>query len=261
MKQKTVIGQPIITTSVDAYGEKLPLEVLQRILENHPDEVELNDSHDLTKPVIGKMTNPRIVKMENGEFAIVVDIEYYRDPGTGYTGFSISLVRDSVSFGPPEKANFQVYYDYHDYDTNRVIREFSGNQVVILSGLLRRGLENPDIITVAITGVLGTSGVLVIKKITDLLISDGYKSLKESICRLVIDRQKPRILIERNVDLDGKDVKIIIEVDGKSYQSTNDAILFEEAYRLAWDKRNQIKNRISLYYDSDDHGLKYSSHY
>jgi len=50
---KKIKQQPVVTTSTDLHGEKIPLDVLQQFFEEFPDPWLLNNNHDLSKPPIG----------------------------------------------------------------------------------------------------------------------------------------------------------------------------------------------------------------
>lgn len=82
--------QIVATTSRDRHGERRTLSELESLLRQMPDEHEINQDHDRSKPTVGRMFNMRLAELEDGEHAIVADIEVYDEEAfQGGGGFSI----------------------------------------------------------------------------------------------------------------------------------------------------------------------------
>ena len=72
---RIIYNQIITSTTLDLQGDKLTLEQLQSFLSQIPDNMLLNNTHDLSKPPVGRAFNKKLIALPAEEYAIQVDIE------------------------------------------------------------------------------------------------------------------------------------------------------------------------------------------
>lgn len=61
---KEILGQYLISTSIDSHGEQLSREELFQLFQSLPEELVINDEHDLSKPPIAVAKNLQFVEIE-----------------------------------------------------------------------------------------------------------------------------------------------------------------------------------------------------
>lgn len=108
----TLLNQPIISTSLDAHGERLTLEELRELFDGLPNELVINDSHDLSLPSAAVARNIHLSQLESGDWAIVADIEVadetlFEKRG----GFSMAWLAASYTYAPDREPDIQVLFN------------------------------------------------------------------------------------------------------------------------------------------------------
>ena len=109
---KTIKGQLVASTTLDLRGDKITREELKALFNQMPPEQILNLDHDLSKPIIGRMYNKQLVEIENGEFAIKVDIDVYNEEELDKRGaISIAFSRRRYTMNPSRKGDVSIVFN------------------------------------------------------------------------------------------------------------------------------------------------------
>src|SRR5262245_59868715 len=118
---RVVRGQIIATTGPDAYGDRIPPDVLRQFARQF-DQSASGVAHDLSAPPVCRGFNPRIETLDNGELALIVDMEVLDEAAyTSFGGFSISFTRQGIRFGQ-EPIAVRVYVNPRQFDFPEVVR-------------------------------------------------------------------------------------------------------------------------------------------
>ena len=120
--KRTIIAQPIASTTLDMQGEQHSDDDLYTLLESMPERVPLHQHHDMRLPICGDMTNFRIVSYpdDQSHLMLVCDATYDDELIEGSTlGYSYSALRGlkSNSSAP----DYCVYLPFPLYKDNAII--------------------------------------------------------------------------------------------------------------------------------------------
>ncbi len=221
---RTIKEQIVASTNYDLHGDKLGREQLLNLFDQMPDEQILNRHHDLSKPPIGKLYNKQFKSLNNGEYAIIADIDIYDEQAfSEYGGFSISYTGNRTTLNPDRLPEVDVLYNplFWDANTLHPLLTLSNESLQIdLVELKQKQLE--EIVTLIIrfaalsaaAGFFGKFG------------ADIYDALKTRL-RNIAERQK----IEKNTDIlfhvlftadYGKEpLEVLIELNSSDLELTN----------------------------------------
>lgn len=183
----TIKDQIISSTKEDLQGDKLSKEELKYLFDQLPEEQELKQEHHLSLPPLGKMYNKKFVKIENGEYAIKVDIdilsqEHIKNMG----GFSISYTKQKLTVNPKKEGDITVFFNPHYFDKEDIkgIVNLSDDSIQIDAvELYQKGLETAAVIVLAFVTTAFLNGFFS-KQGADL-----YDSLKQNLKELAEKRK------------------------------------------------------------------------
>lgn len=109
---RTIENQIVVTSGVDLHGESIPVERLKDLYEQMPDSWLLNNDHDFSKPPIAFGYNKKFGKIQDGKWAIMVDVdildeEEFKKMG----GFSISYLRNLITMNPSKAGDVEILFN------------------------------------------------------------------------------------------------------------------------------------------------------
>lgn len=83
----------LCTTHKDSLGDKFTLQDLENFDKFTDSNTFLNREQDTSQKPVGKILTHKIVKLDDGEYAIEAEIEIYDESVAKMKGFSIAFVR------------------------------------------------------------------------------------------------------------------------------------------------------------------------
>jgi hypothetical protein len=176
---RTVHGQILASTSIDSDGDSIPEEELRSLFNQTPDPCMAWDNHDASKPPICKMYNKRLVRLDNGNLAIMCDLDVIDEEAfSAQGGFSISFSLGRCSKNPDRQPELAIYFN------PRVLPKEEVESLVDLSTdefqidtiyLKQKSLNVPMIIILSFAGGAIASGFL------NELGSDIYKTIRAKL--------------------------------------------------------------------------------
>ena len=179
--------QILASTEIDRDNEKLSKEQLYSIYESTPDESLMGQEHDLSKKPIAKLYNKQFVQCDNGEYAIVADIEVYDEEAfKEYKGFSASYTTKRYTMFPNKTPEIEILFNpkYFDFDEIKKIVEDSTEKFSIDSKILKqKGLDTVAVLIIKFvtasyaTGFFGKMG------------ADHYDKIKKKL-KLIAKNRK-----------------------------------------------------------------------
>jgi hypothetical protein len=97
---RTIFGQIVAGTGIDSHGQRLSEDDLTVLSENWPEHLPTGVNHDLAQCPACRCFNKRLERQEDGELALVVDVEVFDEARFAeFGGFSISFSRQRVRIG------------------------------------------------------------------------------------------------------------------------------------------------------------------
>jgi len=150
---RTILGQIFASTHLDSHGDQLLPEELRSIFESTPDPWLMCVQHDPAKPAIAKSYNKQFVEMEDGEWAIVSDIDVYDEEEFGkYGGVSIAFHTSTFTMNPDRAPEVTVTMNPRvlpigDYEA--IARSAPENVQINVRDLHQKGLDSPAILFLA----------------------------------------------------------------------------------------------------------------
>lgn len=142
----------LYSTNVDKHGDKLSQTDLRTLFDQTPDPYVLNQAHDASLEPVGKAFNIRFKALDDGEFAIIADVEIYKESlWEGECGFSFSYKGRLYTVNNKRNAEIEVLFNPRYFDTNDVVPvvELSNDSYQIdAQELIQKGWEVVPILIV-----------------------------------------------------------------------------------------------------------------
>lgn len=111
--------QPIASTHEDLHGERRTCDELRSLYDSMPQESVMYNQHSPASEPVARCFNRRFVSLDDGEYAILVDLEVYNtDLFRQMGGFSISYTTTHYSVSPDCEPNLDVLYNPLEFPTN-----------------------------------------------------------------------------------------------------------------------------------------------
>jgi hypothetical protein len=117
---KTIHGQVLASTEVDAHGEQRDKQFLDDLLTRMPSRMPLNQHHDMGKPTVGFIENFR-VEADGTGWALKGDVTFDGTPPDA-GGFSFSTTEAMIR---TEEALFSIYVPYPYYADEPLLRQLA----------------------------------------------------------------------------------------------------------------------------------------
>jgi hypothetical protein len=184
-----LLRQPLASTSLDAHGERLTRDELLTLFEALPEELVINDKHDLTLPSAAVARNLQFVELHAGEWAIVGDVtvhdaELLKQRG----GFSMAWLAATYTTMPDRDPDIQVIFNprLFDKDIALALVQLSDDQVnIVCRELKQKGLDPDPILIIQFVALAAVSGFL------GKPASDAYDKLLRRLSRAKEDVRSP----------------------------------------------------------------------
>lgn len=149
---RTIKGQLVASTTLDLRNDKITREELQSLFDQMPAEQVINLDHDLSEPIVGKMYNKQFVEIENGEFAIKVDVDVFNEEEFAKRrAFSIAFFRRYFTINPNREGDIKISFNSLVVDSEDIIPLLSiSNKSVQIDAqeLVQKGLDVTTIVVV-----------------------------------------------------------------------------------------------------------------
>lgn len=213
---RIIEGQIIATTTLDRHGERIPKEGLQILFDKMPDEQYLNQNHDLSKPIVGRLFNKAFVALENDEFAIRVDVEVYDEElFAKFGGISIAFTRRSYTSNPTREPEIELLFNPAIIDAEDIlpISRLSNRSIQINSTELhQKSVDTIGIIVIAFISSSIAAGFF--KEVG----ADIYKAFKSKLVDLgekyrTSGRAELKFHFRFTATLGSKDVDVLVISD------------------------------------------------
>lgn len=202
------------TTYLDRHGEKRTLAELKRLFSQMPNEQEINQDHDRSKPTVGRMFNIRLAELQDGEHAIVADIEVYDEEAfADGGGYSIGYASSRYTINPAELGDVGVIFNP---------RHFSREEMETLAHLSDKNFQ------VDVVEVKEKTAEEAFKLLLDFLTETAaayflakagegaWKKLKSKLVEIVnrkrCEGNDVTVNLRFHVEIGGRDVKVIVKV-------------------------------------------------
>lgn len=214
---KTIKGQIIAGTGIDAHGDNITKRELRVLFDQIPEELIVNQHHNLSKPPVGRMYNKQFVETSDGEFVIKVDVDVFNEGSLKeMKGFSISYTdpENRLTLNRSRKGDIEILFNplvFNREDMIYLIKTSNESIQIDAIELKQKALEHIAILILKfaavsfVTGFLGKAGV------------DAYKALKAKIIELAEKRKakkESRIILQLvfTGKIAGRSVYVIIEL-------------------------------------------------
>jgi hypothetical protein len=161
----TIPEQHLLSTKLDAHGERLSKEELYSLYKGLPAELSINDEHDLSRPPVAVARNFQFVSLDEHDWAISAEVSV-EDENTlkNRGGFSFSWLAASYTAYPDRQADIEILFNPRIFDAEFCIGFASKSDDttnIVARELKQKGLD-PDAIliiqfatTAAVSGFLG----------------------------------------------------------------------------------------------------------
>lgn len=232
-----LLRQPIVSTSLDAHSERVSLEELRRLFESLPEELVVNDSHDLSLPSAAVARNLQLVQLDSGEWAIVADITVNDEELLAKRGgFSMAWLAASYTVAPGQEPDIQVLFNPRVFKTELAVSLAAGSdQSINIVGreLKQKGLIASAILVVQFLGSAALAGFI------GKFGSDVYDKLLLQLARsaeYLFESENTEVLIHFLVPrrLNPYDADILVEVPERQLEHLRvGSLSFEDAVQTA----------------------------
>ncbi|WP_242302729.1 hypothetical protein [Bacillus cereus group sp. BfR-BA-01361] len=191
------------TTHVDKQNMRITKEALEKAAEDiQKGKVvpAMKIEHDTILPPIGKVTNGKVEKREDGEYQLVITQELFNNVSDiklpdGSTGILESLTSDNRPFAMEGElelsSDLKISVDYANFESHEEYIKF--RQEIKQAGEYEEGIISrksfiPDpemIIAISKLVLASTFGKKVVEKLSDKVIDDGVPKANEVIKKAV----------------------------------------------------------------------------
>jgi hypothetical protein len=247
--------QPIVTSSTDLHGDKIPLDVLKQFFEQLPDPWVLNNNHDLSKPPIGIGYNKQFGQTEDGVWAILIDVDVWdEEEFNKMGGFSISYLRNKITMNPNREGDIEIIFNPMILDKNEInelIQLSTDNVQIDAREVIQKALEIPFVLILkfsavaffaAFFGKMGSDTWDLLKnKITVLASKKSSNKLPPPVCQFIFVDQRNDSTIE---------VLVTVKVETLDVIENNREELFKILDEVLSINKNQKLKKIAICYDS-----------
>jgi hypothetical protein len=231
---RTIRGQIMASTSLDLHAEKLTEEQLRHLFDGTPSESVLNQNHDLSQGVVGRMYNKQLVRLESGELAIAVDIDILdEDAYAAAGGFSISYKRGHYSVNSNRKAEIEILFNPRVFSIEefKPLLQLSTDEVQVDAiELVQKGFEATAILILQFVGVGIALGFF------RAIGSDAYNAIKSWLKRFAERRKRENnqdtvFQIQFTTNLNGGDCLVLIQFSTDNFPAVDaGGVSFESAF-------------------------------
>lgn len=217
---KYIKNQVLTSTGIDSHGEQWTKEHLIKFFEQMPDIFNLDIEHDLTKPPCGKAYNKQFVKLENGGYAITVDIEFEDDFDIDkYGGFSISATEKKPPNVTSSEKSVSILYDIRNFTKEELqpIFDLSTTELEIIPNIWKRKAEDSAAII-----ILQFASKAIAAGFFAKMGADVYDKLKFQLKNLVAKRKKEKKEAPRfQIIFYYNDIRVILDLPNKNIDLIN----------------------------------------
>jgi len=233
----TIPEQYLLTTGLDAHGERLSKGELYSLYKRLPAELSINDEHDLSRPSVAVARNFKFVPLGALDWAIsaevtVEDENILRARG----GFSFSWLAASYTVYPDRQSDLEILFNPRVFDAEFCIglTAKSDETINIVSRELKqKGLAPDAILIIQFVTAAAVSGFL--GKPASDLYDRLMQSLKDGAEKHKNDKQqnvKLQFLIPEN--LNPLNAVILLEVPSEHIEHLRvGSLSFQDAVEIA----------------------------
>ncbi|MDG6999112.1 MAG: hypothetical protein JRN15_08370 [Nitrososphaerota archaeon] len=216
---KTVHGQVIASTSLDLHGEQLTETQLKLLFENmHPESI-LNQDHDMSKPVVGRMYNKRLSRLESGTLAILVDIDVLDEEAyAAKGGISLSYKRNHYSINPNREAEIEVLYNprVFSYEEIESLMKLSNSELQIDAvEMVQKAFDAIVLMVLAFAGMSIANGFL---KKAGSDIYDTLKSRLKKISQLKKEKLNQETIFQMQIQININQTQTLVLIQFSAEQ-------------------------------------------
>jgi hypothetical protein len=206
-----LLRQPIISTALDAHGERISLDELRGLYEALPSELVVNDNHDLSLPSTAVARNLELAQLDSGEWAILADVSV-NDEATlkKRGGFSMAWLAAAYTVDPSRGPDIQVLFNPRLFRTELAVSLASTTDAstnVVARELKQKGLEATAILVVqflaqaVLAGFVGKLGSNVYDKLLARLRRSSDDLIELGSAKVLVHFLVPRHLTPFDADL------------------------------------------------------------
>ena len=215
------------TTHVDAHGDKMSLEALQSMARQVKERyIPININHDIRYPPVGRIVSAEIIKLSDGEYALLGTAEVFDESDT-----LESLVGDGrrIKVIDEDIETISVFYDrtfLHEREGEELIRELtkiSSEKPVVT---FKKALEPISVLVIA-------AGVFILGSIAEgffkKLGSDLYDKLRDTLTKYFKKKLPREQIIDFcfSVKYNERIFEVHILVDNPSEKELNELFTFQ----------------------------------
>lgn len=231
MGMKTLKEQILASTTLDADNERIPKEILFSFYETMPSEQVMRQEHDMSKKPVAKIYNKQFRKLENGEYAIIGDVDIFDEEAyEKYKGYSISYTTERYSVFPDKQPEIEVLFNpkYFDHTTVKEIIYVSTDKLSIDVRILKhKGLETAAIIILKFIGFAYAAGFFG-KAGADFYDKIKKKLKKVSDQRKAENKDETKLHFQYKYKFKSDEYDVLIEL-------TVDQLILSEEYNISLD--------------------------
>lgn len=171
----------IATTALDKHNEKLSLGCLEGIVDQINSHTLLTFvEHDPRTPPVGRIISGKIVKINNSDFGVEAEIEYFDEPSENNDLFKNRPLICDDDFSQNNKIQFEYDRNFENDDDQKVISELSVILKTKPKYSVKKSLDPISIFTIG--GAFMAGGIF--SGFFGEIGADGYRLLKEKLKKL-----------------------------------------------------------------------------
>lgn len=242
---KKLENQIIASTHIDSSGDRITKEDLKNLYAQIPDEYNLNQEHDLSRPLVAKGYNKKFAKLPDGEYAITMDIDVF-DEGIfkKMGGISIAFIRKRIIANSDKEVDIEIAYNKSLFDENDIkdLIDLSAPDVRIDGLELVQKALSP--VAILIILFVGSAASEFFKGFFGKAGADFYDKLKNKL-RAISKKQKENnnVVFQGKIDIEVNDKKIELIIP-----FTSDQLDIVDKHGINLDDIiEELKGKIELY--------------
>jgi len=251
---KTIKKQPIVTSSTDLHGDRIPVDVLKQFYEDMPDPWVLNNNHDISKPPVGIGYNKQFGQIDGGVWAIMMDVDVLdEDEFKKMGGFSISYLRNKITMNPKQDGHIEIIFNpmvLSESEINGLVSLSTDEIQIDAMEVIQKAYEISFVLILkfcslaffaAFFAKMGSDTWDLLKnKIKKLAQKKSNNSLPSPVCQFIFVKQ-----------IDGFNVEVLVTVEVEMLDAISDHSKELEIFvekTLSTKKHHNLK-RIAIYHD------------